>query len=293
VTASPSRKLLTGLLGRNIQLSRSPRMHMDEAEAQGLKLSYKLFDFAALKMDAPDLPVFIEVLQASGYAGINVTHPYKQAIIPLLDDLSDAARRVGAVNTIAFLDGQLVGHNTDVSGFRESFARGLPDAAMGRVFQAGAGGAGCAVATALLELGAERLMVFDPQLGRAQALVDQLNALPGCAGRAAVVADAPAEAARADGIVNATPLGMAEHPGMPIPADVLQERHWVADIVYFPIETELLATARQRGCRVLDGGGMAVFQAAGAFEIFTGQPADADRMRSRFLAALDGSGAAI
>lgn len=266
---------------------------MDEAEAQGLKLSYKLFDFAALKMDAPDLPVFIEALQASGYAGINVTHPYKQAVIPLLDDLSDAARRVGAVNTIAFSDGRLVGHNTDVSGFRESFARGLPDAAMGRVFQAGAGGAGCAVATALLELGAERLMLFDPQQGRAQALVDQLSALPGCAGRAAVVKDAPAEAAAADGIVNATPLGMAEHPGMPIPADVLQERQWVADIVYFPIETELLATARQRGCRVLDGGGMAVFQAAGAFEIFTGRPADADRMRARFLAALDGSAAAI
>jgi shikimate dehydrogenase len=258
---------------------------MDEAAAQGLKLEYKLFDFAALKMDVPDLPVFLEALQASGYAGINVTHPYKQAVIPLLDELSESARRVGAVNTIAFVDGRRIGHNTDVTGFAESFRRGLPGADVARVFQAGAGGAGAAVATALLDLGTQHLLIFDPQADRAAALVDQLTAAYG-PDRASVSTDPAADAAAACGIVNATPIGMAEHPGTPVPEQAISPAHWVADIVYFPLQTALLATAGARGCRVLDGGGMAVFQAAGAFEIFTGAPADRERMRGRFLEGL-------
>lgn len=278
----PTRRVLAGLLGRDIQLSRSPQMHEDEACAQGIKLNYRLFDFAILGMAEADLPTFIADLQVSGYAGINVTHPFKQAVIPLLDDLSEGARQVGAVNTIAFRDGKRLGFNTDVTGFAESFRRGLPQVRKNVIFQAGAGGAGAATANAMLAMGANTVIVHDPDAERAEHLSDALRCSFGHE-RAQVSAQLESEIARADGIINATPVGMAEHPGMPVPAELIRPEQWVADIVYFPLETELLRHARQIGCAVLDGGGMAVFQAAGAFEIFTGLPADADRMREQFL----------
>ena len=272
----------TGLLGRNIQQSRSPQMHHEEARAQGLELEYRLFDLAVMDMDQANLPALLEELGASGYAGVNVTHPYKQAVIPLLDSLSEGAARVGAVNTIAFRDGRPHGYNTDVTGFAASFRRGLPDARLGNVFQAGAGGAGSATANAILELGASCLMLFDPEQERAERLTENLRWTFGSE-RVRSVRDVPAAIAGADGVINSTPIGMAEHPGTPVPTDLLTPDKWVADIVYFPLETQLLKSARAMGCAVLDGGGMAVYQAAGAFEIFTGRPADADRMRQRFI----------
>ena len=277
---------MTGLLGRNIQLSRSPQMHQDEARAQGLDLEYRLFDFTALKMDEFDLPVFLEALEDSRFAGINVTHPYKQTIIPLLDVLSDDAARIGAVNTVAFRDGKRHGFNTDVTGFTESFRRGLPGVELASVFQAGAGGAGAATANAILELGAGRVSIFDPDEGRARLLCEKLRGVYGN-DRAELVDDISAAVTAADGIINSTPMGMAEHLGTPVHIDLITARQWVADIVYFPLETELLRSARSKGCRVLDGGGMAVYQAADAFEIVTGIEADSDRMRGQFLAQLD------
>lgn len=278
-----SRRILTGLVGRNIQLSRSPQMHQEEALAQGLELEYRLFDFAVLGKDEADLGAFLDELAGSGYAGINVTHPYKQAVIPLLDELSEGARRVGAVNTISFRNGERHGHNTDVTGFAASFRRGLPDARLGNVFQGGAGGAGAATANALLELGVSCLSLFDPDEERAEQLSAKLRQTFGNE-RSRTVRDVPAAVSAADGVVNSTPIGMAEHPGTPVPVDLLTAEKWVADIVYFPLETELLRAARALGCAVLDGGGMAVYQAAGAFEIFTGRAADAERMRQRFIA---------
>jgi shikimate dehydrogenase len=276
------KRVLVGLLGREIQLSRSPQMHEDEARAQGIELKYELFDFAALGKTEADLPGFIEELQRAGFAGVNVTHPYKQAVIPLLDELSDGARKIGAVNTIAFGSGTRFGYNTDVTGFAESFRRGLPEAGLARILQTGAGGAGAATAHAMLELGAGHICLVDPDADRAGQLCEALRASYG-QGRASTAASVERELASASGIINASPIGMAEYPGSPIPGDALRSHQWVADIVYFPLETELVRGARAQGCRVLDGGGMAVFQAAGAFEIFTGLRADGDRMRARFL----------
>lgn len=256
-------------------------MHQDEARAQGLDLEYRLFDFAALNKDEKDLPAFLAELEEGGFAGINVTHPYKQAVIPHLHELSPDAERIGAVNTVAFRDGKRYGFNTDVTGFAESFRRGLGDVRLGHVFQAGAGGAGAATANAILQLGAELISIFDPDEERARWLCDKLQSYG--SGRARVVAKVGETVAAADGVINSTPMGMAEHPGTPIPVQLLTPDKWVADIVYFPLQTELLMKAAAIGCRVLDGGGMAVFQAAGAFEIFTGTPADGDRMRRQFL----------
>jgi shikimate dehydrogenase len=218
-----------------------------------------------------------------GFSGLNITYPCKQAVVPLLDQLSPDARALGAVNTVVLKDGQRVGHNTDCSGFAESFRRGLPDVRRDRVVQLGAGGAGAAVAHALLAEGVGRLAISDTDTPRAEALAADLTARFG-AGRAVAVGDLVVEVAAADGLVNCTPVGMAKLPGTPLPVALLRPALWVAEIVYFPLETELLRAARAIGCRTLDGGGMAVFQAVGAFRLFTGLEPDAARMQRHFAA---------
>jgi len=264
-------------------------MHVAEARAHGLELSYALCDFDAESLRWRDLAAALADVQARGFAGVNVTYPFKQSVLPLLDELSPTASRLGAVNTVIFRDGRRIGHNTDGLGFAENFRRGLPGAPRRSVVQLGAGGAGAAVADALLEAGAERLSLFDTDRERADLLIARLGRLFG-EGRVTACVDLPAEMAIADGLVNATPVGMAALPGLPLPIQLLRPDLWVADIVYVPIETELLRAARQLGCRTLGGGGMAVHQAAEAFALFTGLAPDVERMRSRFLADLGRGG---
>jgi len=201
----------------------------------------------------------------------------------LLDDLSDDARALGAVNTVVFRDGKRIGHNTDWWGFAESFRRGLPDVRAEQVVQLGAGGAGSAVAHALLTVGVKRISIVDTEQAKAEALAVALAARFGT-GRVRAVADVTGAMAESDGLVNTTPVGMAKFPGLPLPVDLLGRALWVADIVYFPLETELLRAARLLGCRTLDGSGMAIFQAVEAFRLFTGRKPDADRMASEFAA---------
>lgn len=275
-------RVLTGLAGRGILESRTPWMHEQEAQAQGLRLVYTLFDFSARGWSDDDLPRLLDETQRAGFAGLNVTFPFKQAIVSLLDRLSDGASAIGAVNTVAFRDGQRIGHNTDVTGFAEGFRAGLHGVAVERVLQIGCGGAGAATAHALLSMiGVGHLVLSDTDTARATALHRQLADTYGKA-RVTLAAD-PAKAAHdCQGLVNATPMGMAKFPGMPLAASAIEPRHWVADIVYFPLETEWLAEARRKGCRTLEGRGMAVHQAAGAFEIFTGRRADVARMQASF-----------
>lgn len=275
-------RVLTGLVGRGILESRTPWMHEREADAQGLRLLYALFDFTDRGWADDDLPRLLDAAQRVGFAGLNVTFPFKQAVLAHLDSLSDGARAIGAVNTVAFRDGRRIGYNTDVTGFAEGFRAGLPGVPVERVLQVGCGGAGAATAHALLSMiGVEHLVLSDTDTARASALHGQLATTYGDA-RVTLATDAVAAARDSEGIVNATPMGMAKFPGMPLSADVIAPQHWVADIVYFPLETELLAEARRKGCRTLEGRGMAVHQAAEAFEIFTGRPADVARMQASF-----------
>jgi shikimate dehydrogenase len=278
-----SRRLLVGLLGRGIQLSRTPAMHEAEGRAQGLAYVYTLLDTETMGDTAPPLADIVAFAGHFGFTGFNVTFPYKQEIIPLLDELSEAAQILGSVNTVVFRGGRRTGHNTDMWGFRESFLRGLAGAKRRQVLLLGAGGAGAAVAHALLESGVERLLLTDVQVDRAEALASRLRSAGG-AQKVEVVSDLANASSRADGIVNATPVGMAKLPGMPIAAGLLRSECWVADIVYLPLETELLREARKRGCRTLDGEGMAVFQAAKAFELFTGLTPEIERMKAAFAA---------
>jgi shikimate dehydrogenase len=219
--------------------------------------------------------------EREGFAGLNITFPCKQAVIEWLDELSPDARAIGAVNTVLFGNGRRIGHNTDCSGFAESLRRAMPDARRDRVVLFGAGGAGAAVAHALLTLETRQLVLVDVDAGRARDLAEALCARFG-AGRALTLEDPAAAIAGADGMVNATPVGMTKFPGLPLPADLLSSDLWVADIVYFPLETHLLGTAKARGCRTMSGAGMAVFQAAGAFRLFSGAEPDTSRMLAHF-----------
>ncbi len=277
--------ILTGLFGRSILASRSPWLHEQEARAQELDLSYELFDFTDRGLADDDLGPMLERLAGEGFAGVNVTYPFKQAVIPLLDELADCAKLVGAVNTVAFRDGRAIGYNTDKTGFEESFAEGLPGVAKDRVLQLGAGGAGAAVANSLLSSGVGTIIIADVDHARAARLAAQLVAQYG-EGSAVACTMGDIDTASVDGIVNTTPMGMAANPAPALDPALLEERHWVADIVYFPLETELLKQARLRGCRTLDGSGMVVNQAARAFEIFTRHKADRRRMRESFSQAV-------
>lgn len=274
-------RLLTGLVGEGIGASRSPWLHEREADAQGIRLIYKLYDLAE-NNDPEALRSLLDAAKRMGFSGLNITHPYKQHVIPLLDDLAEGARRIGAVNTVAFHDGRSQGYNTDFIGFAEGLRRGLGGASFDSVVQLGAGGAGSATAHALLEHGTGVLRVYDIESERAEALASSLAETFGRE-KVEIVEDPSAAIASADGLVNATPIGMAGHPGLPLAPESLRPGMWVADIVYFPLETELLKQARAMGCRTVDGVTMVVFQAAAAFDIFTGLIADRERMLAAAL----------
>jgi shikimate dehydrogenase len=274
--------ILVGLIGKGIQCSRTPALHEHEGAAQGLPYIYRLVDLEALGLDLEALPELVAAARRFAFTGINLTHPCKQAIIPLLDELSPQARSLGAVNTVVFEpDGRSVGHNTDWSGFAESFERELADVPRRRVVLLGAGGAGAAITDALLRLGVGELAIIDTDTARAKRLAADLCGRFG-AGRAIASRDLTQVINSADGIVNTTPVGMASHPGMPIACGLLRPELWVADIVYFPLETELLGAARALGCRTMAGGSMAVFQSADAFRLFTGREPDAEWMMKHF-----------
>jgi shikimate dehydrogenase len=272
---------LVGLIGSAIQASLAPAMHEREADEKGIRYVYRLIDIEKLGLGVDALPELLTAAERLGFAGVNITHPCKQLVIPLLDELADAARALEAVNTVVLSSGRRIGHNTDWWGFAESFRRGLPDAKRERVAQLGAGGAGAAVGHAALTLGASQLMIVDTDNARAEKVAASLAERFG-SGRAIAVSDLATAMDDADGLINATPVGMAKYPGLPLPVDLLRPDLWVADIVYFPLETQLLRQARMLGCRTLDGGGMAVFQAAEAFRLFTGVGPDAERMLRHF-----------
>ncbi|MFE5031685.1 shikimate dehydrogenase [Streptomyces sp. NPDC056683] len=281
---------LVGLIGSGIGPSLSPALHQREADRQGLRYLYRLIDIDVAGVPPEAVGRLVRAARDLGFDGLNITHPCKQLVVGHLDALAPQAEALGAVNTVVFeAGGRAVGHNTDVTGFAASFARGLRDAPLESVVQLGAGGAGAAVAHATLTLGAERVTVVDALADRAAGLAEQLCGQFG-AGRAvsAGLERLPELLASADGLVHATPTGMAAHPGMPVAAELLHPGLWVAEVVYRPLETELVRTARALGCAVLDGGGMAVFQAADAFRLFTGREPDSGRMLAD-IAELAGS----
>ena len=282
--------MLLGLIGAGIQKSLTPAMQEEEAAHHGLRVHYQLIDLDRTAASTEALPTLISAARTMGFAGLNITYPCKQAVIPLLDDLSDEARVMGAVNTVVFRAGRAIGHNTDGSGWSRGFRRSLPNADLREVVLLGAGGAGSAIAHAALRLGALRLVIVDSDAARAAALAENLNAHhPGR--RVAFTPDAAAALQNATGLIHATPTGMDKLPGLPLAGELLRAPMWVSEVVYFPLDTALLKAARERGCATVHGGTMAVGQAIGAFELFTGLQADAARVEAHFQRLLATHGA--
>ena len=272
---------LVGLIGAGIQNSRTPAMFECEAACLGIPLIYRLIDLNTLSYPPSDLGDLIQWAERSGFSGLNITHPCKQTAMGYVDSCSEDAAAIGAINTIVFSERQRVGHNTDCSGFGASFREDMAGLARGRVLLLGAGGAGSAVGHALLRAGVERLAIFDTDPARSDRLAQQLERRFG-PGRSSATADVSTVLPTSDGLVNATPVGTSEYPGIPLDPDCLRAGSWVVDIIYFKSETELLSRARQIGCQTRSGKGMAVYQAAHAFEVITGKEPDVVRMRTHF-----------
>jgi shikimate dehydrogenase len=271
----PRRSFLTGLLGQGVGPSLSPELHEREGHRHGLRYVYKLVELDGDTVRPEYLRGLLDAAVHLGFDGLNVTHPVKQVMLPLVDRLAPEAAAIGALNTVLVRGGETVGHNTDVSGFGRAMLDELPGVPLDHVVLLGAGGAGAAVAHALAGLGVARLDVVDPDLARAERLATALTAADVPIDAAAAAPDdVPARVAAASGLVNATPVGMTRHPGLPCPAEVLRPDLWVVDIVYRPLVTELLAAARDRGCRTMSGARMAVHQAADTFELVTGLAPD-------------------
>ncbi|ROZ98988.1 shikimate dehydrogenase [Gordonia sp. OPL2] len=275
-----------GLIGADIADSLSPLLH--ETEALDLRMrdhSYETIDITADRRGADAAPALIRTAVAQGFTGFNVTHPCKQTVMAGLDHIDAHALRIGAVNTVTVRDGQLTGHNTDESGFRAALSMAMGSDELGRVVLFGAGGAGSAVAHALANAGAIRLTIVDVDASRATALADRIAATGTEAVGTAV--DAAADhVRRADGVVNATPIGMNGHSGTPFELDLLEPRHWVADIVYRPMSTEMLTRATTLGCRTVGGTQMLVEQAADSFALLTDVEPDRARMRRHLAQTL-------
>jgi shikimate dehydrogenase len=270
-----SKKLLTGLIGAPIAHSASPAMHERAAEALGLRGHYQLIEVAGA--DAAGLRMMLEGVRRLGFAGVNVTYPYKEAVVPLLDELAPGAAAMGAVNTVVVKDGRLIGHNTDTTGFARAVAPLLAPSA-NAVAVIGTGGVGKAIAFALASLKVSGLRIFDSETARAGKLASLLARHGG-----ATVAKSVEDALDgATGLVNGTPVGMLPNRGMPVPAALLHEKMWVADAVYSPLITPLLAAAQAKGARIMTGRELAIYQAADAFELFTGLAPSTEVMGEAF-----------
>jgi len=279
------RSVLLGLIGSGIDGSLSPQMQEEQGKAKGVPLVYRKLDLNRLALASDEVPSVLKWCVRLGFDGLNITHPAKYAIVPSLDSLSDEARIIGAANTVVIdqATGATTGFNTDWSGFIRGLRWQLGQVPTSRVAILGAGGAGAAVAYALLRSCSGSVVVYDQIRSRAEELADRM-AGAFSRDRVQVAADIGPAVERADGLVQATPTGMSGYPGLPLPAELIHPDLWVADVVYFPIETELVKLASTLGCRVANGGGMAIFQAAEGFELFTGHAPDIAQMVSTFQA---------
>lgn len=278
-----SQRYRIGLIGEHIGTSLSPLIHMTEAKAHDLDgFRYEVIDLAGQSDVATRLGEIISERGAAGFTGFNVTHPHKQQVVEYLDDLTDTARILGAVNNIIQTKNGWTGHNTDHSGFLAGLRTRLPlDATRDSAVLFGAGGAGAAVASALLDFGIQNLYVIDLQ----HAQLDQLTARLGStlSDGAQLHVGGPEMADKwvpnAQAVINATPIGMEHIPGTPFDLGLLSGDQWIADVIYRPVETPLLAHARRLGCYTVEGTAMLVEQAAETFEYQTGLAANRERMR--------------
>lgn len=270
---------LVGLFGHPVGHSLSPAMHNAAFAALDLDCVYMAFDIRP-----GDIERAMSALPALGLLGVNVTIPYKEAVLPLLDTVTPEAAHSGAVNTIVVDDGRLVGYNTDGVGFIRSLAEEAGEDPAGKtVLLLGAGGACRAVAAALAFRGAARIIIANRDVARAVAVAGAVNQVQG--GIAAAVPLTEEEVARAmreaQVVIQTTPVGMYPRVDEPpvVNPELLRPGQLVCDLIYNPRQTAFLAGASRRGCRTLSGLGMLLFQGVEAFGLWTHQDPPVDVMR--------------
>ena len=279
-TSAPAQPFLLGLIGSPIMSSAAPFMHEAAAEALGLRAHYRLIDVAGA--DERGLRAMLDGVRLLGFSGVNVTFPYKEAVVPLLDALSPGAAAIGTANTVVVRDGKLTGHNTDSTGFARAFKAVLGSPGEAPVALIGAGGVGRAIGFALAELGARALHLFDSDAAKANALAARL----GSRMTVRVCHDVAEALAGAGGVINGTPIGMLPNRDSAVPAPLLHESMFVADAVYTPLWTPLLQAARAAGCRVMTGRDLCIDQAVDAFRLFTGHEPSRERIGAAFDAVI-------
>lgn len=262
---------LAGVIGDPIAHSRSPQLHQHWLKRYGIRGYY-----VPLHVKASDLQETLAVLPKIGFVGLNVTIPHKEAVIDIADVVTDRAALMGAANTLIFRkDGKIHADNTDGYGFIENVRAGAPDwvPSGGPAAVFGAGGACRAVLAALIEAGVPQIFLTNRTRQRADYLQKEF-------GSKIVVVDwvkAGNILEDATTVVNTTSLGMTGHSDFRVPLDGLRPEAVVTDLVYSPLETKLLATAREKGCTVVDGLGMLLYQAAPAFERWFGHRPEVDQ----------------
>ena len=267
-----------GLIGDNIAASRAPDLHHTAARLCGIKVAYE-------RLVPRDLGIsFDEVFaraKGEGLRGINVTHPYKERVLRFVTVKDPTVEAIGACNTVLFGE-PAIGLNTDYTGFIAAFRGRFGAMPKGAVTMAGSGGAGKAVAFALAELGTKSLTLFDVDAGKSQALATSL--MRHHAGMAVSVApslEAACEGAAA--FVNCTPKGMSGYGGDAFAGIQLRGRRWICDVVYTPIETDLLKKATAAGVDILSGYELFLYQGVHAFKHFTGYDVDASILREELV----------
>jgi shikimate dehydrogenase len=272
-----SRTGVLGVLGHPVGHSLSPRIHNAALEAQNIDLVYLAFDVPPERLREA-----VAGLRGLGFRGVNVTIPHKEAMVYLMDELDEAAARIGSVNTVVNEAGKLIGYNTDTSGFAAALRSVRAQGAAGLTcFVAGAGGAARAVVAALQQDGAREIRVCNRTQQRAVALCRQASAWGSASCVAVDPGDAAAAAAHCDLLVNATSVGLSTNiKESAIPVDIVHSDQIVMDLVYAPVLTMLVREAKARGATAIDGREMLVRQAAGSYELWIGRPAPVSVMRN-------------
>lgn len=283
-----SKKILVGLIGEGIEHSLTPDLHMREAQHLGLEYEFRLIDLLEPKFGGQSFADILERIRSAGYQAVNITFPLKKTAIECAASKSDAVETLGATNLFLNLQDRIHAENTDWSGFSFALNRGLPEATRRKVLQVGTGGAGSATAYALLDWGVQQLLLADLDFNKAVAFAEQLKPrFPSQILRACPIEEAMDFLPAVDGVVQATPIGMYTHPGMPFLVDQLNPSAWVADVIYRPVETEFIRAARSGGHKVLTGSLMAIGQAVDSLRLITSLEPDAQRMASHFEELLE------
>jgi shikimate dehydrogenase len=256
-----------GLLGHSIGHSMAPMLHETLGRLTGRNVHYPLHDHSVSEL--PDLASFLESLAAKGVTGINVTHPFKELVAPLVSIDDPVVQALGAINTIRFEAGTIKGFNTDYTGMAQAYRERFSDQPPGVVALLGAGGFGKAAIFAMADVGATVIHLYDPDAARAKSLADTVQAVT--ASKVKLFDSAEAAVNEVDGVLNGSPIGMYLYPGCPVDPRALTGVRWVFDAVYAPLETEFLNNAGALGAITMSGSELFFWQGIHAFEIFTGE----------------------